>query len=319
VNADAAPIDVHPMRPSEVAESDRIFKLAFATYLEIPDPATFMMGRDMFRVRYEADPRGAICATRDGVVVGSNIIADWGSFGWFGPLTVDPSAWGSGVAQRLLEATNAVLDQRMVRSAALYTFSDSGKHLALYQRYGYWPHGLTAIFQKPVVANGSTVSTALAFSELSGHERTAQLSAVRALCEGLFPGLDVTREIQTVHARGLGETLLLRHRAGLAAFAICHFGPTSEAPPDGCYVKFAAVRPGPGSADGFSDLLDSVEQLAAGRGSAVIEAGMNFERVGAATALRSRGFRIGPCGVRMVRGEYPDYTNPDSYVVDDLR
>lgn len=319
VGSTANDIDIHRMQSSEVADAERIFKIAFATYLEMPDPATLMTGRDLFQMRYESDPRGALCATRDGVVVGSNIIADWGSFGWFGPLTVDPSAWGTGVAQKLLEATNAVFDERSVRSAALYTFSDSGKHLALYQRFGYWPRGLTAIQQKPVDPARTSASSAIAFSTLNAREQGAQLAAARGLCEALFPGLDVTREIRTVLACRLGETLLLWRHEGLAAVAICHFGARSEAPPDGCYVKFAAVRPGPDAGADFSSLLDSVEGLAIAHSLKVIEAGTNFERIGATNELRARGFRITSCGVRMVRGEYPDYTKPDVFAIDDLR
>jgi hypothetical protein len=37
--------------------------------------------------------------------VGSNFVTRWGSFGFFGPLSVEPRLWDQGVAQRLLDPT----------------------------------------------------------------------------------------------------------------------------------------------------------------------------------------------------------------------
>jgi hypothetical protein len=39
----------------------------------------------------------------DGDLAGSNFAANWGSVGFFGPLTVRPDLWDHGVGQRLME------------------------------------------------------------------------------------------------------------------------------------------------------------------------------------------------------------------------
>ena len=64
---------------------------------------------------------------------------------------MDPAYWDRGVAQRLLEPTMAMIDSWGVRFAGLFTFAASAKHVALYQKYGFWPRFLTAIMSRPVL------------------------------------------------------------------------------------------------------------------------------------------------------------------------
>ena len=46
-------------------------------------------------------PNVKIVAARDnGRLIGSGVATRWGSFGFFGPLTVLPEYWGRGVAQQ---------------------------------------------------------------------------------------------------------------------------------------------------------------------------------------------------------------------------
>jgi hypothetical protein len=68
-------------------------------------------------------------------------------------LTVLPEYWDRGVAQQLLEATMAVFERWGVRHTGLFTFQQSAKHAALYQKFGYWPRYLTAIMTRTPEAN----------------------------------------------------------------------------------------------------------------------------------------------------------------------
>ena len=86
----------------------------------------------------------------EGAVIGSNIATNWGSFGFFGPLTIQPAFWNQGVAQSLLASTMDLFDTWGVREAGLFTFAQSGRHVHLYQKFGFWPRFLTAIMEKPV-------------------------------------------------------------------------------------------------------------------------------------------------------------------------
>ena len=81
-----------------------------------------------------------IAAREGGRLIRSNVATRWGSFGFFGPLTVLPEYWDRGVAKRLLEATMmAIFDRWCVRHTGLFTFPQSSNDVGLYQKFGYWP------------------------------------------------------------------------------------------------------------------------------------------------------------------------------------
>ena len=89
-------IAIRPLAERDLPEADRIFRLAFGTFLGIPDPTSFMGDADLVKTRWRADPSAALGAYDDGALVGSNFAASWGSFGLFGPLTVRPDLWNRG-------------------------------------------------------------------------------------------------------------------------------------------------------------------------------------------------------------------------------
>src|SRR5262249_62210808 len=72
-----------------------------------------------------------------------------------------------------------------------------------------------------------------------------------------------------------GDTALLWDRKSqLAGFAVCHWGPASEAGQGCCFAKFAAVRPGPGAGERFGRLLDVCAMLARQAGMPNVLAGV---------------------------------------------
>jgi hypothetical protein len=105
----------------------------------------------------------------------------------------------------------------------------------------------------------------------------------------------------------------------LDAFAVCHGGEGSEAGKNNCYIKFAAVRPGPGVGDRFEHLLDGCEALAAERGWQRLVAGVNLNRSQAYRQMLQRGFRTDSQGVAMHKPDSPAYNRPDTFVLDDWR
>jgi GNAT superfamily N-acetyltransferase len=78
--------------------------LALGTFLGLHDPIQFFGDADFIRTRFRADPSAALAAEVNGELVGSNFMADWGSVGFFGPLTVHPDLWNKGVAKHLLHS-----------------------------------------------------------------------------------------------------------------------------------------------------------------------------------------------------------------------
>jgi len=309
---------IRQMRESDLAEADRIFRLAFGTFIGMPDPMSFAGDTDFVRTRWRADPSAALAAELDGVFVGSNFAANWGSVGFFGPLSVRPDLWQQGIAKRLLEPTMALFEQWGTRHAGLYTFADSPKHVGLYQRFGFWPRFLTAVMSKRVEDRRSAPCWSK-YSQVPPADRDECLRACRALTDAIFPGLSLGQEIRSVDEQRLGDTLLLRHGEKLVGLAVCHQGAGSEAGSGAAYVKFGVVRSGPNASSDFGYLLEACEAWAAEVGAGVLVAGVNSGRANAYRAMVERGFRTQMQGVVMQRPNEPGYNRPDVYAIDDWR
>jgi len=311
-------ISIRPLREDDLPEANRIFRLAFGTFLGLPDPMAFFGDADYVRSRWLADPAAAFGAEVGGRLVGSNFVTNWGSVGLFGPLTVHPELWDRGIAKRLLEPTMELFAAWGTKHAGLFTFPHSPKHLGLYQRFGFWPGFLTPVMSKPM-GRPAPAADWSRYAEVPGADRSWCLGACSELTDAIYAGLDVGREIRAVDAQGLGDTVLLWEGTTLAGLAICHCGSGTEAGSGACYVKFGAARPGPTAAQRFDRLLDICEALAAERGVSRLVAGVNTGRHAAYRALLARSFRTELPGVMMHRPNEPGYNRPDVYVIDDWR
>src|SRR5213083_3074150 len=251
----------------------------------------------------------ALGAFRGEELLGSSFAARWGSFGVFGPITVRPDCWESGIGKRLLEPTLALFEAWRIRQAGLFTFPQSPKHVALYQKFGFWPQALTAVMSKPVEPRQERGQ----WSCCTGNP--ASLRACAELTEQIFPGLDLQREILAIGDQALGETVLLPE----GGFAACHVGKGSEAGSGVTYVKFGAVRPGRDAPALFGRLLAVCEALAVERGCSKLVAGVNTARHAAYRRMLEQGFRAFLHGVAMQRPNEAGYNRPDCFVIDDWR
>ena len=157
------------------------------------------------------------------------------------------------------------------------------------------------------------------YSALPDEQRQQAESACRELTEEIYPGLGLRGEIRMVAARSLGDTLLWDRDSRLAGFAVCHWGPASEAGEGCCFAKFAAVRPGPGAGERFGKLLDACGMLARQAGMPNVLAGVNLAREEAYRHMLARGFRTMVQGVTMHRPNEPGYSAPGLYVLDNWR
>ena len=314
---------IRPLKESELEEADRIFRLAFGTFLGLPDPLAFIGDADYVRTRWQADPASAFAAEVDGELVGSNFATNWGSVGFFGPASVRPDLWDKGIGVRLVEPVIERFTEWRIKHAGLFTWSHSPKHTYLYQKFGFWARFLTAIMSKSVVERlmvGEDEPTQWSrFSELSEDDREETLKACSEVTDAIYGGLDVSGEIRAVASQQLGDTVLLQDGSELAGFAVCHCGAGTEAGSGACYVKFGAIRPGPEAGHNFERLLDACEALAAAEGMQVLIGGANMGRHEAYRALLARGFRIEIQGVTMHRPNEPGYNRPDVYIIDDWR
>src|ERR1700691_4625780 len=167
---------------------------------------------------------------------------------------------------------------------------------------------------KPVQA--AEAAGPVLYSVLSPANRDSALAACRAISGSVFPGLDLSREIEAIAAQGLGETLLLG-KDGDAGFALCHVGPGSEAGSGNLFVKFAACRRSDLSS--FERLLGACEALARAKNVRRIVARCNAARAEAYGLMQTRGFRADMIGVAMHRPGGIGYNQPGLFVIDDWR
>lgn len=309
-------IQVGPLRQSELPEADRIVRLAFGTFLGLPNPLDFMGDRNFLTPRWKSAHVKVIAARERGRLIGSNVVTRWGSFGFFGPLTVLPEYWDRGVAQTLLQATMKMFDRWGVRHTGLFTFPHSAKHVGLYQKFGYWPRYLTAVLARTPA--GPATESPVLLSTFAKAEGGKAIEACRKLTDKIDKGLDLSGEIHAVLKQRTGDVVLTYTQAALDGFAICLNGPGSEGGEKICYVKFAAVRGGAGAADRFDKLLNSCDAFASSR-NATIEAGVNLAREEAYQRMRSHGYRVAMQGVAMQRPHAEGFNRAGAYVIDDWR
>src|ERR1700693_1124500 len=316
------PVKVGLLKQRELEEAGRIVRLAFGTVLGLPNPLDFMGDRNLITSRWRSTHVKVIAAREGGRLIGSNVATRWGSFGFFGPLTVLPEYWDRGVAQQLLEATMAIFDRWGVRHTGLFTFPQSAKHVGLYQKFGYWPRYLTSIMTHTPEANpapqAKLADAPALLSELTKSQREQAIQACGKLTHKIDKGLDLAGEIRAVLAQRTSDVVLTYTRGVLDAFAVCLNGRGSEGGEKTCYVKFGASRGGAGAGDRFDKLLDACEAFASSRG-ATIEAGVNLAREDAYRRLRSHGYRVTMQGVAMQRPHADGFNRADAYVIDDWR
>ena len=194
---------VSKLDEKDLPEAARIVRLAFGTFRGAPDPDTFWADRDYVYGRQHAAHVASFGATLDGQLVGSNFATNWGSVGFLGPLSVRPDLQERGVARALLAKTMEQFDAWDTRHVGLFTFPHSAKHIALYQKYGFYARFLTAIMSAKAVRQ--TAAGWSRFSELNQAQRAEALQSCRDVAETVYPGLDLSGEIIGRRAGPLGQ------------------------------------------------------------------------------------------------------------------
>ena len=310
-------ITTRPLLARELKEAERICNLAFGTFLGHPDPERFMEGHNYIQSRWNCNPNSAFVAETQGRLIGTNLATNWGSFSFFGPLTVDPEFWDQNVGSALMHPVLACFERWECRLQGLFTFAQSSKHVGLYEKFGFWPRFITKIVERPI-SFGPTQAGVL-FTPLSKSLKEEALTACLEITDSIFEGLDLSREIRSLDEQGLGEVVLIQDNQGVAAFAICHCGSGSEAGPDRCYIKFAAVRPAPTPETALLRLLSAVEHMARHKGLRQTATGVNTGREKIARLMAELGFKTLTQGLSMHRPNEPGFSCRDAFVLDDWR
>jgi|HubBroStandDraft_2_1064218.scaffolds.fasta_scaffold11296_2 hypothetical protein len=313
-------ITIRALRESDLQEADRIVRLAFGTFLGLPDPLKFMGDADYVRTRWLANPPAALAAEMAGALAGTNFATRWGSVGFFGPLTIRPDLWDRGVAQTLLRPTMDLFAEWHVTHAGLFTFANSTKHVTLYQKFGFWPRFLTCLMELPLPSDAAPDSAqGTRFGALSADEKREGVKACAELTDSIYEGLDLELEIRAVDQQKLGDTLLTWNGSRLSGLAVCHAGAGTEAGSGKCYIKFAAVRSGADALREFRRLIGACREFAQVRGARILSAGMNLARLDAYREMLQVGFRTTSQGVAMERNGEAGYNRPEVFLIDDWR
>jgi len=319
---------IRSLKEADLGEADRVSRLSFGTFLGLPDPMSFFGDADFIRTRFRADPSLSLAADVDGNFVGSNFIANWGSVGVFGPLTVHPDFWDKGIAKLLLDRTMEMFKELKTKHIGIFTFSNSPKHVHLYQKYDFWPRFLTAVMSKPTKAeytmeDGQEMISWTKYSDMQKERPSEILDYCYSLTDSIYEGLDLKVEIQSVANQKLGDTILItdNKRNKLLGLAVCHCGPKTEAGSNTCYVKFGSVT---ASEDGsesanFDELIKCCEHFAVTQGLSKLAAGVNLGNLAAYRKMISKGFRTEFQGVMMTKNNDPGYHIEDVYAIDDWR
>jgi hypothetical protein len=167
----------------------------FRTFLGAPDPENFWMHRD-YTAGSGPSTSQATSPRLDGEVLGSNFATRWGSVGFFGPITIRPDLWNSGLGQRLAGAACDAFAAWEIRQAGLFTFADSAKHVWTDGKFGFHPSFLTAIMKAPVRA-GSGAGWSR-YSDLpEGQQDAAQAAIPSTPSTSIAVGMPITGHPRT--------------------------------------------------------------------------------------------------------------------------
>jgi hypothetical protein len=71
------PIKVGLLKQGELDEAGRIVRLAFGTFLGLPDPLDFMGDRNLMTPRWRSTHVKVIAAREGGRLIGSNVVTRW--------------------------------------------------------------------------------------------------------------------------------------------------------------------------------------------------------------------------------------------------
>jgi predicted N-acetyltransferase YhbS len=309
------------LREDEIEKAEELVRLAFGTFLNVPDPLENSSQRRMIAHRFHQDPRNVLAAILDGELVGTNVLTRWGSFAFFGPLAVKPELWDSNIGTQLVKEALAQFVSYRVSNLGLFTFSDSPKHLGLYHKFGFCSRFLTPLMEKKIEApSAERAEPFQTFANLDQEKREFILLKLRDLTNTLHPGLDLTSEIKLVEARKMGDTvILMNERSQPVGFAIIQSGANTEAGLDRCYVKFGATLSGLEGAKYFGRLLSACEDFAHEKKAEVLEAGLNLSHSEAFELMLARNYRISFIGVSMLKPNEPAHEREGTFVMDDWR
>ena len=235
-------------------------------------------------------------------LVAFNMAHRSGSEGWMGPLAVRPDRQADGLGKTVVRAAIEWLQSQGVTTLGLETMPRTVDNIGFYSRLGFVPHHLT-ITMVAEVRHAEPAGGFAALEALAPAERDYRLAEVRALVDGLAPGVDFGREIELTRELRLGDVVLVGRPGGLEAFALCHSAPLAE---QGSREEARVLKVAARSLDALLVVLDAAAAWAGRQGARRIAVRCQSSYGEAYRALVGRGFRVRWTDLRMTVAGYAE-------------
>jgi ribosomal protein S18 acetylase RimI-like enzyme len=284
-----------------------VFTDWYRIYRREPEP---LAERTMDELRYaiSLDPDGNhVAVAEDGSLVGFILSRTWGEVGWFGTFGVPTQFHGLGIGTALVaRAVDYLASKASV--IGLETMPESGQNIGLYSRAGFVPTYPTLIVEISLLSLADRfgrprAEDAVVWGDLGRSERARAVADVREISTMLTPGLDFSRELESLRSHGLGRTVLSAGKGGrLDGFAVLRTAPFRRGDNSGrAYIHAMGIRPGSDTEHVLADLIRQLWATAGSLGLSRAAAGLSGRNQGALELLRTHGFRVAKSGIRMLR------------------
>ncbi len=173
----------------------------------------------------DADGGAMLWRGPHGEIVAFNIAHQSGTEGWMGPLAVRPDMQSRGLGKEVVRAGVEWLRARGARVIGLETMPRTMDNIGFYSSLGFVPGRLTITV---TIDAAAAPEAPVLVGRLTSADRASAIAACRVLADAQIAGYDFTREIEITDELSLGDTVLLRERAEVSAFALCHTVPLVE-------------------------------------------------------------------------------------------
>ena len=308
---------VSALDESDLPEAARIVRLAFGTFIGVPDPENFWNDRDYVYGRHHAAHVAAFGAKLDGQLVGSNFATRWKRRVLRPPHRASRAPGARCRPRFACQDDGAVrfLGNPARRPVHLRPERETHRPLSEVRLFRALPDRDHVGASLGATRNGGLV----AFQPIERSAAARGAAFVPRRGRDALPGPRPHRGDRcdaraTTRRHGLGG----RRRRHCRLRGVSHWL-RSEAGADNCFVKFGAVRGGLSAERDYFRLLDACEALAAAVGTPKVLAGANMARHEAYRHLVARGYRTEIQGVSMHKDNDPGYCRPGVYVLDDWR
>jgi predicted N-acetyltransferase YhbS len=320
---------IRPMTAEDIPQVERIIDAETAAKRQDTGEAgSEPPGSRLVKSRFHKEPAGCFVAEDPSHgMIGSVLSIAWGSVAWLGPLAVHPEFSGQGVEQQLLRAVLDYWEPMALSAQGVETSTAIPAHIEFYAAFGFRPQFLTATLIGTVDPDGPRAPIRqrtpsfelILLSQLSDTLEETMLANCRRISERHYPGLDYSKELQSVKEFHLGETVLLAVGERLYGFAICHAAPGSEADADSCYVKALLIDPAIDDQETLLALVEACEGYARTVKRATVRLGVNLACWEGYQAVAARGYQMRQVRLRMVRPIDELLSDPSPFHFNDWR